>query len=306
MQLAKEILSHDQTSIGAWSERAGAEESPAPGEQLREVDLDLIKPNPEQPRRRFTENALEELAQSIRENGIIQPIVLRQSGSGYEMVAGERRWRAAQRAGLRKIPAVVREVADEKTLEFALIENIQRQELNAIEEARAYKKLIETFDLTQEMLAQRVGKDRVLIANHLRLLKLPSDIQNLVEEEKLSAGHARAILMADDISDQRRLAREIIDKSLSVREAERIAKRYSTGAGKTRGKSILRKEPDANIKAAEVKLRRKLGTQVRILPDVKGAGGKIEIEYYSATDLDRIYQSLMAEEKTATAGTEQS
>jgi len=281
------------------------EELTTTGDQLREIDLDLIKPNPEQPRRRFSEDALEELAQSIRENGMIQPVVLREAGGGFELVAGERRWRAAQRAGLRKVPAVVREVADEKTLELALIENIQRQELNAIEEARAYKKLIETFELTQEMLAQRIGKDRVLIANHLRLLKLPQDLQTLVEEEKLSAGHARAILMAADINDQRRLARQIMDKSLSVREAERIAKRYSGDAGKTRGKSILRKEPDANIKAAEVKLRRRLGTQVRILLGGKGNGGKIEIEYYGEADLDRIYQILMAEEKTASAGQEQ-
>jgi ParB family chromosome partitioning protein len=225
-----------------------------PGDQLREIDIDLIKPNAEQPRTRFGETELDELAQSIRESGIIQPVVVRQSGSGYELVAGERRWRAAQRAELRKIPAVIREVADDKTLELALIENIQRQELNAIEEARAYKKLIETFGLTQEKLAERVGKDRVLIANHLRLLKLPPDIQILVEERKISAGHGRAILSIDDITEQRRLAREIIDKGHSVRETERIARQYSIG-GKTRAKSILKKEPDANVKAAEVKLR---------------------------------------------------
>jgi ParB family chromosome partitioning protein len=276
------------------------EETAPAGDQLREIDLDLIKPNPEQPRRRFTENDLEELAQSIRENGIIQPVVLRPSGSGYELVAGERRWRAAQRAGLRKIPSVVREVADENTLELALIENIQRQELNAIEEARAYKKLIDTFDLTQEKLAERVGKDRVLIANHLRLLKLPEDIQNLVEEEKLSAGHARAILSVADIGEQRRLARQVIERSLSVREAERIAKRLSAAEGKA-GKPAVKKEANANIKAAEVKLRRKLGTQVRILPDGKGTGGKIEIEYYSETDLDRIYRHLIFMEQAVPA-----
>jgi ParB family chromosome partitioning protein len=265
----------------------------AGGDHFREVELDLIKPNSEQPRSRFTEAALEELAQSIRENGIIQPVVLRRSGNGYELVAGERRWRAAQRAGLRKIPAVVREVADDKTLEFALIENIQRQELNPIEEARAYKKLIETFDLTQEKLAERVGKDRVLIANHLRLLKLPADIQKLIEEEKLTAGHGRAILSIVEISEQRRLAREVIDRSLSVREAERIAKRINGLGGKFTPAKSVTKESNANIVAAEVKLRRKLGTQVRILPDSKGLGGKIEIEYYSVSDLDRLYRHLI-------------
>ncbi len=269
------------------------------GDHFREVEIDLIKPNSEQPRSRFTESALEELAQSIRENGIIQPVVLRRSGSGYELVAGERRWRAAQRAGLRKIPAVVREVADEKTLELALIENIQRQELNPIEEAKAYKKLIETFDLTQEKLAERIGKDRVLIANHLRLLKLPLDIQKLVEEEKLTAGHGRAILSIVEIAEQRRLAREVIDRSLSVREAERIAKRINGIGGKSAPAKAARKEPDANIKAAEVKLRRRLATQVQIIPDGKGTGGKIEIEYYSESDLHRVYQLLMQGEEGA-------
>lgn len=261
------------------------------GEHLREIDIDLVKPNADQPRTRFTDAALEELAQSIRENGIIQPVVVRRRGNEFEIVAGERRWRAAQRAGLRKVPAVVREVADEKTLELALIENIQRQELNAIEEAKAYKKLIETLGLTQEKLAERVGKDRVLIANHLRLLKLPDDIQRLVEEQKISAGHGRAILSIEDLSEQRRLAREIMEKSMSVREAERTAKRLSGGGRK---QSILKaKGPDANTTAAQDKLRRKLGTQVRILPDGKGTGGKVEIEYYSEKDLDRIYQMLM-------------
>src|SRR3982750_4849312 len=172
----------------------GEENTNQTNEGFLEIDLDLIKPNAEQPRTRFTEANLEELTQSIKANGVVQPIIVRKDGERYEIVAGERRWRASQRAGLQKIPAVVREVSDEKLLELALIENIQRQELNAIEEAKAYKKLIETLGLTQEVVAQRVGRDRSFITNYLRLLRLPEDIQNLLSEEKLTTGHARALL----------------------------------------------------------------------------------------------------------------
>src|SRR5215213_1137019 len=182
---------------------------------VNELDIDLIQPNPEQPRTRFTESALDELAQSISANGVVQPIVVRRKGDKYEIVAGERRWRAAQRAGLRKIPAAVKDVSDDKLLELALIENIQRQELNPIEEAGAYRKLIDNMGFTQEALAASVGKERTLIATSLRLLKLPADIQTLVEEGRLSAGHGRALLLTDDINLQRRVARSVIEKSLS-------------------------------------------------------------------------------------------
>jgi ParB family transcriptional regulator, chromosome partitioning protein len=270
-----------------------------PGDSLREIDIDLIKPNSEQPRTRFAETALEELAQSIRENGVIQPILLRPDGDGFELIAGERRWRAAQRAELRKIPAVVREIADDKKLEIALIENIQRQELNPIEEAKAFKRLIEIFGLTQEKLAERIGKDRVLIANHLRLLKLPEDIQVLVEERKISAGHARAVLSIVELGEQRRLTREIIDRGLSVRETERIAKRINGLGNKGPATTATPKQTDANIKAAEVKLQRRLGTKVEIVPHGKNPGGKIEIEYYGDNDLHRIYTLLMQGEENA-------
>jgi ParB family transcriptional regulator, chromosome partitioning protein len=270
-------------------------------EEMREIDIDLIKPNKEQPRTRFDEEKLEELSQSIKENGIIQPIILRRNNSNhYEIVAGERRWRAAQKAGLKKVPAVIREVSDEKLLELALIENIQRHELNSMEEARAYQKLIKTLGLTQEMVANRVGKDRVLIANYLRMLRLPEDIQKLVEEEKITVGHARALLGVDDASTQRKVARSIMEMSLSVRETERAIKRIATG--ETVEKTVLRekrsKAADANIKAAEEKLRRRFGTKVKIAPDGRGTGGKIEFEYYSEADLDRIFQLLMLSEKT--------
>lgn len=254
-----------------------------------EIDIDLIMPNPDQPRTRFTEQALDELAQSISANGVIQPIVLRRSGGKYEIVAGERRWRAAQRAGLRKIPAVVKEVSDEKLLELALIENIQRAELSPIEEAKAYRRLVDDMGMTQEMVATRVGKERSRITTSLRLLKLPDDIQKLIDEEKLSAGHGRVLLTSEEVTVQRKTARLIIESGLSVREAEKAIKR------------LLRPQPtenkrvtattDPNVKAAETKLMRRFGTNVKIIS--KGKTGKIEIEYYNRDDLDRIYQLLM-------------
>jgi ParB family chromosome partitioning protein len=265
----------------------------ATGTPINEIDIDLIQPNPEQPRTRFTESALDELAQSIAANGVVQPIVVRPRGERYEIVAGERRWRAAQRAGLRKIPVAVRDVSDDKLLELALIENIQRQELNPIEEANAFRKLIDNMGFTQEALATSVGKDRTLIATSLRLLKLPEDIQTLIEDGKLSAGHGRALLLTDDVIVQRRVARSVIEKSLSVRETERAVK----SAGAHRHKSIIVKNTssakDPNFVAAETKLRRRLGTNVSIIPNSKGLGGRLEIEYYNKEDLDRIYQTII-------------
>jgi ParB family chromosome partitioning protein len=271
----------------------GEENQKSETENYLEIDLDLIEPNSEQPRTRFTEENLEELAQSIRANGLVQPVIVRKKGSGYELIAGERRWRASQRAGLQKIPAVIKEISDDKLLELALIENIQRQELNAIEEARAYKKLIEAVGLTQELVAERVGKNRTFITNYLRLLKLPDDIQNLVSEEKLSAGHARALLMVDNADSQRQIARNIIELSLSVRETEKAVKRIGKGGVETVEKKQVKSELNANLKAAEVKLRRRFATQVKIMPDGRGTGGKIELEYYSDADLDRLFQMMM-------------
>lgn len=271
--------------------------APTTSEELFEIDIDLIEPSPAQPRTHFDEERLEELAQSIRSNGIVQPLLVRRRGARYQLVAGERRWRAAQRAGLQRVPAVVRAIPDDKLLELALIENIQRQELNAIEEAHAYKRLIETLGLTQETVAQRVGRDRSFVTNYLRLLRLPEDIQRLVEEEKLSMGHARALLGVDDADIQRRVARNIIDQSLSVRETERAIKRIIAGASPATATLPSPKRDDANIRAAENKLRRRLGTQVRVLPSQTGTGGKIEIEYYNDNDLDRLYQLLNASQE---------
>jgi len=271
----------------------GEESGKSNNENFLDLDLDLIEPNSEQPRSRFTEEKLEELAQSIRANGIVQPIVVRKRGARYQIVAGERRWRAAQRAGLQKIPAVVREVADNKLLELALIENIQRQELNAIEEAKAYRNLIDTIGLTQEMIAERVGKNRTIVTTFLRLLKLPKDVQRLVEEEKLTAGHGRALLMINDADAQRRLATKVIELSLSVRETEKAVKRIGKENQRSLEKPVTKPKIDANVKAAETQLRRHIGTRVDILPDGKGTGGKIEIEYYSDSDLDRIYRLML-------------
>lgn len=258
-----------------------------------EIDIDLISPNPEQPRTHFAEENLEELTQSIRANGVVQPIVVRQRGNRYEIVAGERRWRASQRAELRRIPAVVKEVSDDKMLELALVENIQRQELNPIEEAKAYSKLIEQLELTQEVVAERVGKSRTVVTTAIRLLRLPAEVLREIEQGRISAGHGRALLMTTDPMIQRQVANSIIDFGLSVRETEKTVKRLSKSPQVTDKKQITR-VVDANVKAAETRLMRTLSTNVKIKPDKKGIGGKIEIEYYSVDDLDRIYRLIIS------------
>lgn len=262
-------------------------------EEFIEVEVDLIERNDLQPRTVFNEQKLDELAQSIKENGLIQPILLRRSEAGrYQIVAGERRLRAAQRAGLLRVPCVVKQVEDDKMLELALIENIQRQELNPIEEAQAYKKLIETLGLTQEMVAQRVGRDRTFITNYLRLLRLPEDIQSLVEEEKLSMGHARALLGIDDPEIQRKLAKKITDLHLSVREIEKNIKNIVRNNNPDNtSKNNEFKGP--NIEFAENKLRRKLSTKVQISLN-KSRGGKIEIHFSDENELHRVYEIIMS------------
>jgi ParB family transcriptional regulator, chromosome partitioning protein len=264
-------------------------------EESLEIDIDLIDPSPAQPRSRFDQRALDDLAKSIRENGIVQPVLVRRRAARFELIAGERRWRAARQAGLERIPALLRDVPDEKLLELALIENIQREDLNPIEEAQAYKNLIEKIGLTQESLAERVGRDRSYITNYLRLLRLPDDLQGLVQEGKLSTGHARTLLGVTTVEGQRHAARKIIDKGLSVRETEQLIRRMAK-----RESDVLRTNShgiakDPNIRAAEARLRRKLGTQVRIVDNAAAGNGRIEIEYYNTQDLDRIYAILMAE-----------
>jgi ParB family chromosome partitioning protein len=257
------------------------------------IAIDLIDPSPLQPRGIFDEGKLDELAQSISANGVVQPLIVRPKQDRFELIAGERRWRAAQRAGLTRIPAIVRNVSDDKVLELALIENIQREDLNPIEEARAYRNLIDTVGLTQEVVAERVGRDRSYVTNFLRLLRLPEDLQELVQSGRLSTGHARTLLGLPDVAAQRRLARKIIEGDLSVRATEQ-AVRLLTEPRETRtGKPSKVVTADPNVRAAETRLRRHFGTQVRIVQASGSAAGKIELEYYNQADLDRIYGLLI-------------
>jgi len=258
---------------------------------LMELDIDRLDPAETQPRSRFKEAKLEELAQSIRSNGVIQPLVVRRNGERFEIIAGERRWRAAQKAGLHKIPCVVKDVPDENVLELSLIENIQREELNPIEEANAFKKLLEQRALTQDQVAERVGKDRSTISNALRLLKLPLEIQRLVEEEKLSTGHARSLLSVDLPEQQAALAAEITAKSLSVRETERLVKRAQNSSSGQAPQRIGDNTEAANIRAAEARLSQKLAAPVKIR--LAKSGGVVEIKFSSGEDLARLYDRLM-------------
>ena len=265
--------------------------SRADNDEIREIQIDLIQPGRQQPRTTFDQAKLEELAQSIRTTGIIQPLLVRPSGGLFELVAGERRWRAAQLAGLARIPAIVREIPDDNLLELALIENIQREELNPVEEANAYKRLIESLDLTQDEVARRVGRDRTFITNYLRVLKLPTDIQNLLEHDKLTFGHARALLSVPDPITQRRLAQKILKHNWSVRETERRVRNLSREADRPTQKSTEHADP--NVRAAEVKLRRALSTQVRIVQGKRSIPGRVEIEFYDLADLDRIFNLIV-------------
>jgi len=260
------------------------------GSEPTEVELDSIVPGSMQPRTHFDEASLQSLAESIRSHGIVQPLLVRRRGDGYELIAGERRWRAAKLAGLAKVPVVVKEVPDDSLLEIALIENIQREDLNPIEEAQAYKKLIETVGLTQEALASRVGRDRSYITNYLRLLRLPDDLQQLVIDGRLSTGHARTLLALAHVDLQRRMARKIIDDGLSVRATELLV--HKSSEEKPAKKSAAPPTDDPNIRAAESKLRRALGTQVKITQTAEGKG-KIEISFFDTSDLDRVYNLIM-------------
>jgi ParB family chromosome partitioning protein len=256
----------------------------APPRATTDLDVDLLTPNPRQPRTHIDESHLDELAQSIRQHGVIQPILVRQADHRYEIVAGERRWRAAQRAGLLKVPVVIRQIPDDKLLEVALVENIQREDLNPIEEAQAYRRLTEDLQLSQEAVAAAVGKDRATVANYMRLLRLPVGVRNELSSGALSMGHARALLSLADESAQRRVARDIVARGLSVRDAEGLVRREGAPPRPPRQPN------DANTRAAEDRLKLALGTRVRIVR--KGAGGRIEIDFGSEEELQRIYESL--------------
>ncbi|MHC1697090.1 MAG: ParB/RepB/Spo0J family partition protein [Geobacteraceae bacterium] len=247
--------------------------------------IEEIKPNSEQPRKRFSIEKLEELAASIREKGIIQPLVVRKMREHYELVAGERRWRAAQKAGLREVPVVIQDISDDAALEIALIENIQREDLNVIEQAEAFHSLIEKFHLSQEEMARRVGKDRSTVANSLRLLKLPATIKNDILEERLSMGHARAILSLETSELMEQARQDILAKHLSVRETESLVKRLKTK------RAVKPKAPPApEITAVVDSLKRRFMTKVAIRQS--GKGGKVEICFSSLDELTRIIDIL--------------
>lgn len=257
-----------------------------------EIDEALIEPCSVQPRARFNNASLIELAESIKANGVVQPLLVRRKAGGFELIAGERRLRAARIAGLRTVPAIVREVPDEKLLEIALVENIQREDLNAIEEAHAYKSLLENVGLTQEALASRIGRDRSYVTNYLRLLRLPSEVQVLVQDGTLSTGHARALLGLGEAQSQREFAAAIAKKGLSVRETERMVKR----AGEDRARQMTghsARSIDPNVKALETKLRRELGTQVSLTNKPGADEGVLQIRYFNLIDLNRIAQRIL-------------
>jgi ParB family chromosome partitioning protein len=258
---------------------------PAAGERALDVDSDLLRPNKFQPRTNIDDAKIEELARSIRSNGIIQPIVVRKVEGGYEIVAGERRWRASQRLGLLKVPVVVRDIPEDRLLASALIENVQREDLNPIEEAHAYRRLTEDYHLTQEQIADAVGKDRSSVANYLRLLRLPQEVRANLGSGALSMGHARALLGLPDEASQLGVAREVVAKGLSVRETEARIKKAA--------QPVAPKEPvqkDVHTRAAEEKLRFVLGTRVRI--ERKRKGGTIEIDFDSEDELQRLFETL--------------
>jgi ParB family chromosome partitioning protein len=253
------------------------------------LDIDLIDPSPYQPRTRFTESALEELAQSIRSSGIIQPLVVRRIGSRYQLIAGERRWRAAQRAELMRVPVVVREVGDEQALELTLVENIQREDLNPIEQARAFQRLMDQFHLTQDEVATRTGKDRATVANSVRLLSLNETFLQWIEEGKITAGHGRALLAIDDPKLRLDLATKASRGKLTVRQVERMATRRARG--KVSGVQV--EVVDPNRQAAIDELQKHIGTRVSLQMPSKGRAGELILEFYDEEQLNGLYERLI-------------
>ena len=254
------------------------------------IEVSRIRPNRRQPRQDFDDAAIEDLAKSLKLTGLLQPVIVRPAEDGYfELVAGERRWRAAQRAGIHRIPAVVRDVPDERLLELALIENVQREELNAIEEAEAYRILADDLGLTQQEIADRVGKQRTSIANAIRLLNLPASVQQMVRGKQISMGHARALLALEDVKIILELAERVAKEGLSVREVEARAKRAAAVSSGRPGRPARAIDP--NVAAAEQTLQRALATKVRIIGSP--TAGRIEIQYRGDEDLDRLYRIVL-------------
>jgi len=272
--------------------RAPVAPPPATDTEPHTVPIDSIDPNPLQPRRVFQAERLGELAQSIRSNGIIQPLVVRRAGVRFQLIAGERRWRAAKLAEVAHVPVVVRDVPDDHLLEISLIENIQREDLNPIETAKAFSRLASEFGLSPEQIGERTGKDRTTVVNFLRLLQLSEDLQQLVSERRLSAGHARCLLSLPNLELQREVAEKAVAQGWSVRQMERTTQKMLAD----RQPKHVDEVQDPNVKAAIQEMMRALGTKVRILE--KGRkGGRIEIDYYTQEDLDRIYDVIVGEAK---------
>ena len=253
--------------------------------------IEEVFPNPSQPRKQFDESRLQELAESIREKGILEPLLVRRTDQGYELIVGERRWRAAQKAGLREVPVLVKEVEGRDAFEISLIENLQREDLNPVEEAEAFKHLIEEFHLSQDDLSKRIGKDRTTIANSLRLLKLPLEVRNQLLQNHITSGHARALLSLDNKEKQKELCALIIRKGLSVREAERLARQWAAKLQKTIPSVRKKGDLESQLDSLQDSLRKCLGTKVRITQ--KGNRGKIEIEYFSHEELERIVEAIL-------------
>lgn len=273
--------------LGALLPEFGQAESKA----LLYCGIEEIIPNRSQPRKHFDESKLQELAESIKEKGILEPLIVRRTDQGYELIVGERRWRAAQKAGLKEVPVVVKEAEGREALEISLIENLQREDLNPIEAAEAFKHLIEEFNISQEDLSKRIGKDRTTITNTLRLLKLPLEVRNQLLQNRITSGHARAILSLESKEKQKELCALIIKKGLSVREAEALAKRWSEKPKKSITPAKKRGDLESQLSSLQDSLRKYLGTKVHITQ--KGKKGKIEIEYYSHEDLERIVEAIL-------------
>jgi len=253
--------------------------------------IEEIIPNRSQPRKLFDESKIQELAESIKEKGILEPLIVRRTDQGYELIVGERRWRAAQKAGLKEVPVLVKEIEGRESLEISLIENLQREDLNPMEAAEAFKHLIEEFNISQEDLSKRMGKDRTTITNTLRLLKLPLEVRNQLLQNRITSGHARAILSLEHKEKQKELCALIIKKGLSVRQAEAIAKRWSEKPKKSVTPVKKRSDLESQLTSLQDSLRKYLGTKIHITQ--KDKKGKIEIEYYSHEDLERIVEAIL-------------
>ena len=254
------------------------------------VKITMVEPNRDQPRKNFDEDALQELADSIKQFGLLQPILVQQRDGYYEIVAGERRWRAAKLAGLKEVPVIIRDLTEQEIVEISLIENIQRENLNPIEEAQAYKKLLTEFNLKQDEVAERVSKSRAAVTNSMRLLKLSDEVQQMVISEMISTGHARALLAIDDADEQYALAQRIFDEKLSVRDIEKLVKSIGKPA-KEKKEKAKNESLEAVYQDIQEKLKQRLGTKVAVNGKGDGAG-KIEIEFYSHDDLERILDTL--------------